>query len=48
MQTKGKSGDKVQISGVYRNEYGKTVTLIKDDIFPKCPDKGNSTTWQLM
>lgn len=47
MQIKGRSGEKVQISGVYRNEYGKTTTLIKNDIFPTCPDKGNPTTWEL-
>jgi hypothetical protein len=42
-----RTGEKVEISGVYKNKYGKQITLIKDDIFPGCPEKGTSTEWEL-
>ncbi|MCM0649816.1 hypothetical protein NBE98_15725 [Clostridium swellfunianum] len=47
MQIKGKTGEKVKISGVYRNNYGKQITLIKNDIFPACPQEGKDIEWQL-
>jgi hypothetical protein len=48
MQTRGKTGEKVPVSGVYKNNYGKQITLIKDDIFPSCPKEGKEIEWQLM
>jgi hypothetical protein len=47
MQTKGRTGEKVQVSGVYKNSFGKQATLIKDDLFPACPKEGNEIEWQL-
>lgn len=44
--SKGRTGDKVPVSGVYKNRYGKQITLIKDDIFPACPEKGNEIEWE--
>lgn len=47
MQTRGKTGEKVQVSGVYKNSFGKQVTLIKNDLFPACPKEGKEIEWQL-
>jgi phage protein U len=47
MQTRGRTGEKVQVSGVYKNNFGKQVTLIKDDLFPACPKEGKEIEWQL-
>lgn len=47
MKTKGHSGEKVDVSGVYKNKYGKQITLIKNDVFPNCPEKDCETEWEL-
>ena len=33
----GKTGDQVKESGIYKNNYGKKVTLNFGDDFPPCP-----------
>jgi hypothetical protein len=40
------TGDRVTEPGVYRNKYGKQVSLQTNEIFPACPDKGSPTKWE--
>ncbi|NLT95455.1 MAG: hypothetical protein GXW85_07985 [Clostridia bacterium] len=46
MRETGVTGEKVKISGEYRNKYGKKVTLEAGKNFPPCPEKGIPTSWE--
>lgn len=42
----GKTGDQVKESGLYKNSFGKKVTLNFGDDFPPCPKEGKSISWE--
>lgn len=45
MKISGNTGEKVTSPGIYRNKYGKRVTLEVGKNFPPCPEKGIPTRW---
>lgn len=45
MKHLGRTGERVIEPGVYKNKYGKQVTLEANATFPACPDKGSPTEW---
>jgi hypothetical protein len=48
MKTSGKTGEKVRVTGVYKNKYGREFTLQENTVFPPCPEKGHSTEWVIV
>jgi hypothetical protein len=48
MKTSGKTGEKVKVTGVYKNRYGREFTLQENTLFPPCPDKGQPTVWEIV
>jgi hypothetical protein len=46
MKYSGTTGEKVKVPGVYRNRFGKQVTLDENTVFPPCPKEGKSITWE--
>lgn len=48
MKTTGKTGEKVKVTGLYRNRYGREFTLQENTFFPPCPDKCQPTVWEIV
>jgi hypothetical protein len=46
MPTMGKTGDRVNEPGVYKNKYGKKINLNTGESFPPCPKEGKPITWE--
>jgi len=46
MKVSGVTGEKVPAHGVYKNRYGKKVTLNMGEEFPPCPKEGHSIEWE--
>lgn len=48
MKACGRTGEKVKVPGVYKNKYGLQFTLQENTLFPPCPEKGQTTEWEIV
>jgi hypothetical protein len=48
MKISGMTGEKVTETGVYRNAYGKKVSLEAGTEFPPCPQQGKNIKWEIV
>lgn len=42
------TGEKVRETGVYRNQFGKQISLEAGTEFPPCPKEGKSIKWEMV
>jgi hypothetical protein len=47
MKAFGMTGEKVKESGVYRNSFGKEISLEAGKYFPTCPKEGKNIKWEI-
>lgn len=48
MRAFGMTGEKVKESGVYKNSFGKKVSLQAGADFPPCPKEGKNIKWEMV
>lgn len=48
MRINGITGDKVIVTGTYRNEFGKKVRLDAGEAFPSCPREDKAVEWEMI
>lgn len=48
MKMRGKTGEKVKVTGLYKNKYGREFTLQENTIFPPCPERCQPTEWEIV
>lgn len=48
MRTSGMTGEVVKKTGVYRNSYGKQISLEAGTEFPPCPKEGKNIEWEMV
>ncbi|MBB6215964.1 hypothetical protein HNQ80_002055 [Anaerosolibacter carboniphilus] len=48
MRINGITGDRVIVTGTYRNEFGKKIRLDAGEAFPACPREGKSVEWEMV
>lgn len=48
MRINGITGDRVIVTGTYRNEFGKTIKLDAGEAFPSCPREGKAVEWEML
>ena len=47
MKAFGMTGEKVKETGIYRNSYGKKISLEAGTEFPSCPKEGKNIKWEM-